>query len=495
MASLPRRTASYEVFRVFSSICIGAVLVFSNLGGDGIANYDDAFYAQKAKEVWQTGSWMTVHYAGRPAFENPPGYIWLAALSYKVFGTNDFGAIFPSALFGLLTMLLVYFFAKSLYGAGTAPLAGFILSTTFFFIKYARHAMIDVTLSFFVTLALMAAWSAARGDRRWFLLWGTAVAASVLLKSVLGFFPALITVLFLLMTGRRRILFDAWFLAGSAIALGFGCSWYLHEYLTFGDAFTGVHFNWLIVQRGFGSDTAPWYGHFDYLTDIMTTYWPWLPALGWGLIRLWGDARRGDERAVLLLAWASSIVVVMSLMNMRSSWYIMPVYPAAAIVSARAIRRWLTGRFPAAFMETLGQRALSAAAVTGVLTAVVVNAVPVRLSSEREKDVREIAPVVTEYGRGGAMIVGYRFDYHSVNNALLFYSDFAAEPVYDDPDELFGVMDSAGSALCVLYTREAGSLGRLPPGYRVVAATDGLSLIARGAADGGAGRTVTGRSP
>ena len=48
MASLLRRTASHEAFRVFSSICLGAVLVFSNLGGDGIANYDDAFYAQKA---------------------------------------------------------------------------------------------------------------------------------------------------------------------------------------------------------------------------------------------------------------------------------------------------------------------------------------------------------------------------------------------------------------------------------------------------------------
>ena len=157
MSAAVRRIYSHEGIRILSAIFIGAVLIFSKLGGDGIANYDDAFYAQKAKEIWQTGSWMTLHYAGAPAFENPPGFIWLVALSYKIFGVNDFGAIFPSALFGVLTMVLVYFFGRSLFGAGTAPVAAFVMATTLYFIKYARHAMIDVTLSFFVTAALLAA--------------------------------------------------------------------------------------------------------------------------------------------------------------------------------------------------------------------------------------------------------------------------------------------------------------------------------------------------
>jgi len=469
---------SREPIRAFSAILIGAVLVFSKLGGDGIANYDDAFYAQKAKEIGQTGSWMTMHYAGKPAFENSPGLLWLAALSYRVFGTNDFGAIFPSALFGVLTMLLVYFFARSLYGGMTAPAAGFVMATTFFFIKYARHAMIDVTLSFFVTLALAAAWTAAHKDRRYFLAWGAAVAACVLLKSVLGFFPALITVVFLLLTGRGRLLVDRWFLAGSAIALALGCSWYLHEFLLFGDAFIGVHFGWLIFQRGFGAGGGTWLGHFDYLKDILATYWPWLPFLAWGTVRSWRDARAGDDRPVLLLAWMALILVVMSLMRMRSAWYIMPVYPAAAIVCGRAIGQWWEGRFPAAAGDTPGRRAVIAAGAIGVAAAIILNVLPVRLSAEREKDVRTLAPVVGAYGRAGARIIGYRFDYHSVNNALLFYADYPAAPVVDDRDALFELMRSGGTTVCVLYSREAGGLGSLPEGYRVIAATDGLTLIA-----------------
>ncbi|HLB01405.1 MAG TPA: glycosyltransferase family 39 protein [Bacteroidota bacterium] len=479
MSAAVRRIYSHEGIRILSAIFIGAVLIFSKLGGDGIANYDDAFYAQKAKEIWQTGSWMTLHYAGAPAFENPPGFIWLVALSYKIFGVNDFGAIFPSALFGVLTMVLVYFFGRSLFGAGTAPVAAFVMATTLYFIKYARHAMIDVTLSFFVTAALLAAWTAARSGRRYFLAWGTAVAVCVLMKSVLGFFPALITVVFLVLTGRRRLLVDPWFLGGSAIALVLGCSWYLHEYLAFGEAFTNLHFRWLILQRGFESGQGPWYGHLDYLGDILKNYWPWLPALAWGVVTLWSEARKGDDRAVLLLLWVSSFVIVMSMMQMRSSWYIMPVYPAAALICGRVIGGRISERFR--------ERALIFVAATGVLAAVAVNAAPVRLSSEREKDVRTLAPAVSAYGRSGAKIVGYRFDYHSVNNALLFYSDYAAQPVYDRRDELFGALESPGATVCILYTRDVEGLGPLPAGYGVVAGTTGLSLIANRPAAGPAG--------
>ena len=163
-------------FPLLAVALLGAVLIFSKLGGRGIANYDDCFYAQKAKEVLSTGSWMTMYHAGEPSFENPPGFIWLQALSYMAFGVSDFTAILPSALSGLLAIVLVYFLARELLGPGAGWPSALVMATTPFFLKYARHAMIDVTLTLFSVLALYAAVLAVRKDRRWWLVWGTASA-------------------------------------------------------------------------------------------------------------------------------------------------------------------------------------------------------------------------------------------------------------------------------------------------------------------------------
>jgi 4-amino-4-deoxy-L-arabinose transferase-like glycosyltransferase len=472
MRAALERITSHRHFPLLAATLIGAVLIFSKLGGRGIANYDDCFYAQKAKELLSTGSWMTLYHAGQPSFENPPGFIWLQAFSYILFGVGDFSAIFPSALFGVLTIVLVYFFSRELSGPGAAGPAAFVMATTFFFIKYARHAMIDVTLTFFVTLALHAAVLALRRDRRWFLLWGAAAGFCILMKSVLGFFPPLITVVFLLATGRRRMLINPWFLAGSALVFAVGCSWYVHEYLAFGDHFTRLHFSWLILQRGFEVRTDPWYSHLSYLVEIATTYWPWLPFLAWGAWRLAGPARRGDEAAVLLLTWPLLTIAVMSLMQTRSSWYVMPAYAAAAMVCGRVIDGLVSDRF-----RMSAARYTAAAAIVAALA---INLSPLELSAERERDVRTLAPIVRERALSGAKIIGYDFDFHSVNNALLFYSDQAARPVYRDGKELSAAMGASSPVVCVLYTRQLQDVLAVTPGAAVLAASGALTLVSNG---------------
>ena len=117
--------------------------------------------------------------------------MWLIALSYTVFGVTEFAAKFPSALFGVATVLLIYYFARTLFNESAAFLSSSVLATTFLFTRYARRAMMDVTLSFFVTLALFAVILALRKDARWFFVWALATSAAILMKSVLGVFCGL----------------------------------------------------------------------------------------------------------------------------------------------------------------------------------------------------------------------------------------------------------------------------------------------------------------
>ena len=462
-------------FQVLLITFLATVMIFSKLGGSGLANYDDCFYAQKAKEILQTGSWMTMHYNHEPAFENSPFFLWMIAISYKIFGISEFAAKFPSALMGVATILLVYALARRLYNNWTAFFAAFILSTTFIFTRYARHAMIDVTLTFFVCSAFLALTLALRQNRRFFLLWGLCISICILAKSVLGFFPLLITGILLIVTKRWRTFRDINFWAGVAIILVIGFSWYIHEYLFFGNEFLDIHFGWLIMHRGLGLEGQSWYDHLSYLDDLLTYYWPWLPLFATGLVVLFRRALKKDENALLLLLWVLTIITVMSLMQSRVLWYIMPVFPAAAIISSTMIDYALPERFK-----------ILAAKVFVVLAAIAflaLNMTPVRLEADREPDVRILAPYVRALSDSGVTVAAFRQDYYGLNNSLLFYSDHAAFPILNDTRDLSHfLMDSARKA-CILPRSELDTVHSIIPAITILRTTDELALISNGPLD------------
>src|SRR5919109_4008876 len=88
-------------------IGLSSVLPFSKLHKGGLSGYDDALYAHEGKQMLLTGDWWNVVNNGLPNFEYPPMFIWLEALSMKMWGISDFAAKFPAALSGLLCIVLV----------------------------------------------------------------------------------------------------------------------------------------------------------------------------------------------------------------------------------------------------------------------------------------------------------------------------------------------------------------------------------------------------
>ncbi|HEV8537543.1 MAG TPA: glycosyltransferase family 39 protein [Bacteroidota bacterium] len=450
-------------------LLLGATIIFSKLGGHGLANYDDCFYAQKAKEILETGDWLTMHFNRQPAWENPPFFIWMIALSYRIFGVGEFAAKFPSAFFGLATILLVYHIAGKLYNAWTAFFSSLVLSTTFIFTRYARHAMMDVTLSFFVCLALYAASLALEKDRRYFLLWGASIGICILIKSVLGFVPLVITVFHFLLTGRRNVLVDRFFLLGSLIMLA-GCSWYIDQYVKFGRQFFDGHFGWVIYTRAFGLGTQAWYDHLSYLVDLLTYYWPWLPLFIAGVVMLTSNALKGDKNSVLLVLWAVLPIMVLSLVQSRVLWYIMPVFPAAAIICGWTL--------DAIFRE---QWKILAAKICLVLTVgafIALNFTPVQVESDRELDVREIAPYVRHFSHKGARLIAYRWDYYSLNNALLFYSDYGANPIFEDMRSLSAAFAEDTLVLCVMSPSDLEEAASSVKSFHVLRRTNEMALAA-----------------
>ncbi len=435
--------ASSEKAQLGLLVFFSLTVFFAKLGLNGMANFDDCFYAEKAKEVLQSGQLWTLTFNHFPAFENPPLYMWLAALSYKIFGINEYAAKFPSALMGLFNVVLIYFFGKFLFNRWVGFTAAFILATTYPFLKYARHAMVDVTLTFFVVSALFCLLLGLRKDKRYFLLWGLCIGLGILVKSVLGIFPLVISGVFIVLASQWKKIANVYFVLGCLLALGVGCSWYLVETEAFGSQFLSAHFGWLIFQRGFQGTPELWYRHLGFLVDLATYYWPWLPLAVLGMVLMFKAKRWKNENVLFILVWFFVILGIMSLMKARVLWYIMPVFPALALISAYALEYSLK--------EASKEKFTKALMVMGAVVVVLVNALPFPLDKDRERDVRIIAPYVKHFADEGDKVIAFREEYYGLNNALLFYSDHTAEPLYQTVGDVNGIFKSSSLVLCVAH--------------------------------------------
>jgi len=464
-------------FHFILLILLAFVLYFSKLAGNGLALADDSFYAQKAKELLTTGNMYTMYFGGEPSYDNPPFFMWLLAGSFSLFGVSEFAAKLPSALMGVLSVGATYFLTKKLYNTWVAFIAGTILATTLPFMRYARRAMIDVTLTFFVILAVIGLFYAFKKSEKFFLLWGTSTAIAILIKSALGFFPLLIGIVFISVRHSWNVFSSKYFLYGLLIALGIGSSWYIHQYIYFGNSFIKTHFVWLLLYRGLTSDAPSLYSYFGYFNFIIKHYWPWLPLLIIGTIKYYKDFRNGDDRALLILIWVSLYLIVMSIMKVKSNWYIMPVYPAFAIIAGRTLANYLREKGKINYVKYT-------AYLTFILL-IVYNATRIRPSAVRQLDDRVLAPYIKHYAGKGTKLIAYGYDFPKFNNkvtafnvSLLYNSDHLAQLGIDTFEKLSESMKSADTVLCIIKIDDLQKFkGKLDIIYEIKRAVE-YSLIA-----------------
>jgi 4-amino-4-deoxy-L-arabinose transferase-like glycosyltransferase len=472
-------------------------VVFARLGHGYLANFDDCYYAEKAKEMLRDGQWLTPHFAGIARWDNPPLFLWLIALSFRVLGITCYSAIFFSAVSGVLCVLVLYGLAGRL---GLDPFerwtAAFVLLTTQYFLKYSRHAMVDVFLTLLFLLAIDAYVRAARGKQAWLLLFGLLCGLGVMTKSVLGLLPLAVAALHLLATGNARRLATGWFLGAVAIALLTAVPWYVYAYHVGGAAFVREHFQWLLWERGFviGREGQTWSDHLGYLKELAVNYWPWLPLAAAGLVAEAGPwLRRGRgvadagtsgapeqpsgalaprERSLLLFLWLAVVIGIMSLAIEKKLWYIMSAFPGLAILCARATGTWIPGERGRARTVAVGFAFLLALAA-------ILNLTPLGLHFERNPDLMRIAQVVREVVPPGEKVLNLDARYWKYGNQFLFYSDRDLTQPLGEPGRIRAGLDRGEYALLsdTGYQTVAGDDTAAYP----VVARSGRWLLAKGA--------------
>jgi 4-amino-4-deoxy-L-arabinose transferase-like glycosyltransferase len=156
----PRKNANELFARIGWAALICATLYvcyFSHLGAIGFVGPDEPRYAWIARDMAETGDWVTPRLYGKPWFEKPPLYYWGAAICFKLFGVSEAAARVPSAISALLATLAMAWLAWSIYGAETARWLLLLLPTTVGMIGFSHAAATDMPFSAMLTTAMVCA--------------------------------------------------------------------------------------------------------------------------------------------------------------------------------------------------------------------------------------------------------------------------------------------------------------------------------------------------
>jgi len=176
---------NHRTFQVLF-LMYSALLIFLGRQTDiGLLNFDDSFYAQKAKELFAGGSfWLNTFY-GQPDFDKPPLPLWLTALAFKTFGISGYSAVLATGLLGTATVYLTYRLSEKLFEDHWAAfLSAIILIFPGYFLDYSRRGMTDIALTFFVTLALYCFFR-GKENSRWYLAFGLSTAGATYISSLM----------------------------------------------------------------------------------------------------------------------------------------------------------------------------------------------------------------------------------------------------------------------------------------------------------------------
>jgi 4-amino-4-deoxy-L-arabinose transferase-like glycosyltransferase len=462
---------------------LALLMLFANLHRGDLAGYDDAVYAHEGKEMLRSGDWANVWLNGKLDFDKPPLFIWLEALSFWLVGVNDFAAKFPVALLGLGTIVLVYFITRAMTDDSWLPgQAMLVLASTQYFLKYAQHAMTDVPFAFLFALGIWA-YLKARSQPAFYSLCGLTIGCAGLTRSILGILAVGVIGAHLLITRRWKALrgIHLWF--GLIVAVGLPLGWLMLQAWWYGDAFVRHHFSYMAEnassiepQRGWG-----WLlglGIYPFL--LVKLFWPWLPCLIGGVVLLMRNIIKGsDEKPYgitremwwLLAVWAVVVMLPFSLIQHKVLRYILPVFPALAIVSAVAWRHWMPERW-------LVRSFAIACALMGASVLFLSLTASYRL---RATEVRPLALLADRTMGSGEEILLYtgseaRWDYL---HQIIWYTDRRAQMLFDVRQALCQLQQPTAPTLIVDLATYQEQFQSLSTDLEVIGQTSKLVCLRR----------------
>jgi 4-amino-4-deoxy-L-arabinose transferase-like glycosyltransferase len=337
---------SHKGTQIIFLIGFCSLLYFVNLGQWDLWNPDEPRYAQVAREMVDRGDWILMHANGEVYGDKPPLFFWLIALSsYLWQGFTSFSVRFPSAVFGMLTVLLTFYLGRRLYSSRTGFFSGLILATSAYFMYLSTRANIDATLTFFTTTSLFCffLWYQYGSEKglnenrhiETLLIYGyyVSMAFATLAKGPVGFIlPLLVSFIYLLTQKDYKKIKRMKLVSGIPLVGAIVLAWYVPAVFSGGKTFVEENLFRHTTEAYAKGWTHPNPIYFYFYT-FPGMFLPWIFFLPGALAQGFSKTMTGKRKEFLfLLVWFIVIFTFFSLSKSKRELYLLPLFPAVSLM-------------------------------------------------------------------------------------------------------------------------------------------------------------------
>ncbi len=336
---MPSRPLSLFTAAALALFVIVCFLAIDDLGHRKLANPDEGRYSVLAREMAQSGDFITPRLNGLKYFEKPPLQYWMSALSFRIFGESEWSARLYTALCGLLCLCIVGYTGARLFTREVGIFSALALMGCPYFMALAEIITLDMGLTFWTTLSLCAFLLGQRetehpSHRRWLWLAWAATAGAVLSKGLIGvLFPAAALFLYCLSMrdfsrlkklewGMGLLIFSViaapWFIWVSAHNPEFPHFFFIHEH----------------VERFLTTTHRRVEPFWFFVPILLIGTLPWTFMLGHAVWRGWQQqhAQPVFHPLRFALLWSAFIFLFFSASGSKLPAYILPLFPSLALI-------------------------------------------------------------------------------------------------------------------------------------------------------------------
>lgn len=334
---------NFEPTSIFLLVIFVFLVINLFVVGNGLVLWDDdeAAYAGFALRMLENGDWINPQFTWSDVHRKTPFHFWSIALSYLIFGINEFAVRVPSSLAVLLTAIIILRLGSKIFGNKESKWAFIVFSGSFLCISMGKMSLTDAWLMFFETLSLFSLFLFLKEKKnKWNLLFWVSVSIGILVKG-----PPIIILtggvwlgLLVFRKDKRQVLaVHPWFFGPISLI-----PFVLWAYLSFakdgGELLTFLY-NWYVVERiggvVFGQTGPPGY-HFII---AIIAFLPWIPFFirgFWSVIRY----PLKTESNLFLFLWILFAWGFYELMSSKLPSYAMAAHPAFALSTAFSLNHF-----------------------------------------------------------------------------------------------------------------------------------------------------------
>ncbi len=312
-----------------------------NLEYRKLALSDEGRYSEIPRTMAHSGDWVTPRLNGIKYFEKPPLQYWATAAAYSVFGEHHWTARLWPALTGFLGVLLIFFAGTRLYGTNAGLYAALVLASSLLYTGMAHILTLDMGLTFFLGIAMAGMLLAldpradARTNRLWMHVAAAGCALAVLSKGLIGIvLPGAVIVIYMLVKHDFALLRRLHLVTGGLLFLAISAPWFVAVSIANPEfpQFFFIHEHWQRYTSTIHQRYQPWY---YFIPILLLGILPWLATLFDAISHALRQPRTaGFDATLFLLLWAGFIFVFFSLSGSKLPSYILPMFPALALLIA-----------------------------------------------------------------------------------------------------------------------------------------------------------------